>query len=286
MDPVVQISEVSVKVCLVVLPGQPVHSRRGVPLKIKERHADQVEADVMEERGEPFLLPVPCGLPYAVQRLGHAFPVLRPARALLSPGGTLRPPAPRSPPLAPPTPRPVARLCSSASQLLWQGLTSPVRTSSASAPHLPDADPGRTPGRAGDLPVPGQGASVHAGVSDHAGPAEARADAPARMAFRYSNNVGTRDCRPFAAQWPACTLPCRRFAGTLAGADARLGAGVDRYSFTVMDFHHLLLAGLPAHYCRRIIWAKYCCCSGGRNAHQNSHVDYTCPKICLRKMEI
>jgi hypothetical protein len=93
---------------------------------------------------------------------------------------------------------------------------------------------------------------VHAGVSDHAGPAEARADAPARMAFRYSNNVGTRDCRPFAAQWPACTLPCRRFAGTLAGADARLGAGVDRYSFTVMDFHHLLLAGLPAHYCRRI----------------------------------
>ena len=98
---------------------------------------------------------------------------------------------------------------------------------------------------------------MHAGVSDHAGPAEARADAPARMAFRYSNNVGTRDCRPFAAQWPACTLPCRRFAGTLAGADARLGAGVDRYSFTVMDFHHLLLAGLPAHYCRRISKASF-----------------------------
>src|SRR3954454_24847291 len=140
MDPVVQISEVSVKVCLVVLPGQPVHSRRGVPLKIKERHAEQVEADVMEERGEPFLLPVPCGLPYAVQRLGHAFPVLRPARALLSPGGTLRPPAPRSPPLAPPAPRPVARPCSSASQLLWRSLTSHVRSSSATAPRLPDAD--------------------------------------------------------------------------------------------------------------------------------------------------
>ena len=77
---------------------------------------------------------------------------------------------------------------------------------------------------------------MHAGVSDHAGPAEARADAPARMAFRYSNNVGTRDYRPVAAQWPAYTLPCRRFAGTLAGADARLGAGVDRYSFTVMDW--------------------------------------------------
>ena len=37
------------------------------------------------------------------------------------------------------------------------------------------------------------------------------------------------------------------------GPTQRLGAGVDRYSFTVMDFHHLLLAGLPAHYCWRII---------------------------------
>jgi hypothetical protein len=26
-----------------------------------------------------------------------------------------------------------------------------------------------------------------------------------------------------------------------------LGADVDRYSFVVVDFHHLLLAGLPAH---------------------------------------
>ena len=93
---------------------------------------------------------------------------------------------------------------------------------------------------------------MHAGVSDHAGSARARANAPARMAFRHSNNVGTRDYRPFAAPWPACTLPCRRFAGTLAGTDARLGADVDRYSFIAVDLHHLLLAGLPAHYCRRI----------------------------------
>jgi hypothetical protein len=28
---------------------------------------------------------------------------------------------------------------------------------------------------------------------------------------------------------------------------ARLGADVDRYSFIAVDFHHLLLAGLPAH---------------------------------------
>jgi len=42
-----------------------------------------------------------------------------------------------------------------------------------------------------------------------------------------------------------CT-PCRRFAGALAGVCARLGADVDRYSFTVRDLHPLLLAGLPA----------------------------------------
>ena len=42
-------------------------------------------------------------------------------------------------------------------------------------------------------------------------------------------------------------LPCRRFADILAEARARLGADVGRYSFIAVDFHHLLLAGLPAH---------------------------------------
>ena len=51
---------------------------------------------------------------------------------------------------------------------------------------------------------------------------------------------------PFAAQWLAYALPYRRFADALADACARLGADVDRYSFIVVDFHHLLLAGLPA----------------------------------------
>jgi hypothetical protein len=32
----------------------------------------------------------------------------------------------------------------------------------------------------------------------------------------------------FAAQWLAYALPYRRFADTLAGADARLGADADR----------------------------------------------------------
>src|SRR5580704_3941845 len=42
-------------------------------------------------------------------------------------------------------------------------------------------------------------------------------------------------------------LPCRRFADVLAVARARLGADVGRYSFIAVNFHHILLAGLPAH---------------------------------------
>src|SRR4051812_14897087 len=77
------------------------------------------------------------------------------------------------------------------------------------------------------------------------GRAGARAIASIRVAFRTFEHVGTRDYQVFAAQWLAYVLPYRRFADTLASANARLGAGADRYSFTVGDFHLLLFAGLP-----------------------------------------
>jgi len=48
----------------------------------------------------------------------------------------------------------------------------------------------------------------------------------------------------FAAQYPARTYPCRRFAVALADANARLGAGTVRYSFTAGLFHSFQLAGL------------------------------------------
>jgi hypothetical protein len=70
---------------------------------------------------------------------------------------------------------------------------------------------------------------------------------PKRVAFRARNSVGTRGLA-FAAQWLAYALPYRRFVGVLTDANARLGADVDRYSFIVVDLHHLLLAGLPAHF--------------------------------------
>jgi len=70
-----------------------------------------------------------------------------------------------------------------------------------------------------------------------------------RVAFRSTYGVGTPDKITYAAQWLACTIPCRRFADILADGGARLGADADRYSFIAADSHRLLLAGLPAHTC-------------------------------------
>ena len=75
----------------------------------------------------------------------------------------------------------------------------------------------------------------------------ARNNAPMRIAFRQEKGVGTQEKADFAAQWLACAIPYRRFAEALADICARLGADVVCYSFIAVDFHHLLLAGLPAH---------------------------------------
>jgi hypothetical protein len=89
------------------------------------------------------------------------------------------------------------------------------------------------------------------GSSTTPGRPSARVGALGHIAFRYTDSVGTRNHFSIAAQWLACTFPCRRFAGILANACARLGADVVRYSFIVVDLHHLLLAGLPAHLCEK-----------------------------------
>jgi hypothetical protein len=87
-----------------------------------------------------------------------------------------------------------------------------------------------------------------------------------RLAFRYTDSVGTREQFSIAAQWLACTYPCRRFADTLADACARLGGDVVRYSFIAGDFHSLLLAGLPAHLCENsaAISIRSLCRNAGR----------------------
>ena len=81
------------------------------------------------------------------------------------------------------------------------------------------------------------------GSSTTSGWAGTRDDAPVHVAFRVYDHVGTRDFLAFAAQWLAYALPYRRFADTLASANARLGADADRYSSIVGDFHLLLFAG-------------------------------------------
>ena len=81
----------------------------------------------------------------------------------------------------------------------------------------------------------------------------ARVGALGHVAFHYTDSVGTRNHFSIAAQWLACTFPCRRFADILADACARLGADVGRYSFIAVDLHHLLRAGLPAHPCENSV---------------------------------
>jgi hypothetical protein len=61
-----------------------------------------------------------------------------------------------------------------------------------------------------------------------------------RVAFCGTENIGTPNLS-YAAQYLARALPCERFTPTLTGSRASLGAGVVRYSFTVTDFHRLLL---------------------------------------------
>jgi hypothetical protein len=84
MDPFVQVPEPRLKVRLVVLPRHAIHAGSRFAPERMESRPERIDIDVMEKRGELFLLPQPCGFPYAVQRLGHASPVLCPVRALLA----------------------------------------------------------------------------------------------------------------------------------------------------------------------------------------------------------
>lgn len=76
---------------------------------------------------------------------------------------------------------------------------------------------------------------------------DARDCAPDVLPSTVGNASASRKYVVFEAQWLAYALPCRRFTPALTDDSARLGADVVRYSFIVVDLHHLLLAGLPAH---------------------------------------
>src|SRR5512134_1689293 len=69
MDSCMQVPELALEVRLVVLPCQPVHTRGGDLLQVEERFFEQFDADMVQKRGEPFLLPFLGCLPYALQPL-------------------------------------------------------------------------------------------------------------------------------------------------------------------------------------------------------------------------
>src|SRR6202047_4000545 len=83
MEPSMQVLKIAPKVLLIVPTCQPIHPSCSILLEFRECLCEVINTDVMEERGELLLLPLPCSLPYALQRLGHGSPVLCPARALL-----------------------------------------------------------------------------------------------------------------------------------------------------------------------------------------------------------
>src|ERR1700730_14172650 len=106
--------------------------------------------------------------------------------------------------------------------------------SAASAPHLPATDHPATTAPMADPEIsrfPRKERPYMPGSKTTPGLAGARTDAPASVAFRGVNNVGTRVYNAFAAQWLAYTPPYRRFAVILAEDCARIGGDVGCYSF-------------------------------------------------------
>ena len=159
MDPSVQVREPGLEVCLVVRPSHPIHARSGFAPEREERHSQRLGVDVVEERGEPFLPLVPRGMstgssPVAGSRApapGSRDPGSEPGACV---AGSR---SPRPPPFAPPAPPPVPRPCSLASSLLRRGLTSRVRASPATAPHLPGAGRATYPSSGQTRDLPGSG---------------------------------------------------------------------------------------------------------------------------------
>jgi hypothetical protein len=69
MNASMQVLDIAIEVLLVFRPRQTVYARCGLLFKFEECLIEQINADVVEERGELLLLPFLCYSPYALQRL-------------------------------------------------------------------------------------------------------------------------------------------------------------------------------------------------------------------------
>jgi len=69
VDPIPQIVDLAIEIGVVALPRHPVDTRSRLPLQCEKRGAEHFRVEVVEERGEPLLPSLLCGLSYAPQRL-------------------------------------------------------------------------------------------------------------------------------------------------------------------------------------------------------------------------
>src|SRR5258708_33790872 len=76
VNPAVQIDQPTFQPGFILLPRHAVHSWRSSTLKRVEALADQVDAQMVEQSGEPLLLTFLFCLPHTVQSLGLALPPL------------------------------------------------------------------------------------------------------------------------------------------------------------------------------------------------------------------
>jgi hypothetical protein len=118
---------------------------------------------------------------------------------------------------------PDAQLCSSASQLLWEGQTSHDRASSATAPRLPDADQSRM--RKQNLLAnreisrfPHKERPRMPRSATAPGRSGTRVSVPVHVAFHRVKSVGTRNEVLLRLNILAYAIPCERFKLALAGS--------------------------------------------------------------------
>ena len=69
MNPLMQRLQIALQVCFIVLPRNAIHPGRGSALERQKRFPQQINADMVQQRGELLFLPQPCNFPYTIQPL-------------------------------------------------------------------------------------------------------------------------------------------------------------------------------------------------------------------------
>src|SRR6202035_1041587 len=124
--------------------------------------------------------------------------------------------------------------------LLWRSLTSHARASSASVPHLPDADQSALQPVAGHetSQVPTRSFRTLCGLRPRRSDGISHSDA-AHIAFDGSERLGLRNILPFVAQSPTPSDHCVRFAPAVADDCATLASRRRATTLPGPVFHRL-----------------------------------------------